>query len=187
VEAPAFRPREEVTVKRPNGMAFSNFSRVSIPVFSGSAGVMSAVKKFVPLFPRYIREISGVCSFKSAKFKCVQYYFIVYGDLMPSQAITTRLRKELVKEIEAIARDEALDRSSAVQKLVEIGLREYRLKKALNLYRAGKVTVWKAAELAGVSLRAMIDLLKAHDISYEYDMDSLEEYVEQVLSTRKKP
>jgi len=105
---------------------------------------------------------------------------------MSSQAVTARLKKELVKEIEAIAKDESLDRSSPVQKLIEIGLREYKVKKALDSYRTGEVTVWRAAELAGVSLRAMIALLKAHDIPYDYDMESLEEFVEQVLSKRKK-
>lgn len=104
---------------------------------------------------------------------------------MSSRAVTARLRTELLKEIQKMAREESIDRSSAIQRLLKIGLREYKIKKALNLYRDGKVTLWRAAELAGISLREMMDTIKAKDIPYQYDVEALEEYVEELLSKRK--
>jgi len=104
---------------------------------------------------------------------------------MSSRAVTARLKDELLKEIQKMAREESIDRSSAIQRLLKIGLREYKTKRALNLYRDGKVTLWRAAELAGVSLREMMDTIKARDIPYQYDVEALEEYVEELLAKRK--
>jgi predicted HTH domain antitoxin len=104
---------------------------------------------------------------------------------MRSTAVTARLKTELLREIQEIAEEESIDRSSAIQRLLQIGLKEYRMEKALNLYRNGKVTLWKAAELAGVSLREMMEAIKARDIPYQYDLEALEEYVTELLAKRK--
>ncbi|PIV23652.1 MAG: hypothetical protein COS40_03595 [Deltaproteobacteria bacterium CG03_land_8_20_14_0_80_45_14] len=104
---------------------------------------------------------------------------------MRSTAVTARLKTELLREIQEIAEEESIDRSSAIQRLLQIGLKEYKMEKALNLYRNGKVTLWKAAELAGVSLREMMEAIKARDIPYQYDLEALEEYVTELLAKRK--
>jgi predicted HTH domain antitoxin len=104
---------------------------------------------------------------------------------MSSRAVTARLRVELLKEIQEVAKEESIDRSSAIQRLLQMGLKEYRMERALNLYRDGKVTLWKAAELAGVSLREMMEEISARDIPYQYDLEALEEYVDELLAKRK--
>jgi predicted HTH domain antitoxin len=104
---------------------------------------------------------------------------------MSSRAVTARLRMELLKEIEEMAREESVDRSSAIQKLLKIGLREYKMERVLILYRDRKVTLWRAAELAGVSLREMMEAIRTRDIPYQYDVEAFEEYVEELLSKRK--
>jgi len=122
------------------------------------------------------------------KLKTFKEIGILTLDIIPrqkTQAVTTRLGDELLEEIEEIAREESVDRSSAIQKLLKIGLREYRMEKTLNLYRDGKVTLWKAAEIAGVSLREMMDAIKARDIPYQYDFEALGEYVDELLAKRK--
>jgi predicted HTH domain antitoxin len=104
---------------------------------------------------------------------------------MSSRAVTARLKIELLKEIQEIAKEESIDRSSAIQRLIKIGLKQYRMEKAINLYRDGKVTLWKAAETAGISLREMMETIKARDIPYQYDFEALEEYVDELLAKRK--
>jgi predicted HTH domain antitoxin len=104
---------------------------------------------------------------------------------MSSRAVTARLKMELLKEIQEIAKEESIDRSSAIQKLLKIGLKKYRMEKAINLYRDGKVTLWKAAEIAAVSLREMMETIKTRDIPYQYDLEALEEYVDELLAKRK--
>jgi len=104
---------------------------------------------------------------------------------MSSRAVTARLKVELLKEIQEVAKEESIDRSSAIQRLLQMGLKKYRMEKALNLYRDGKVTLWKAAELAGVSLREMMEEISARDIPYQYDLEALEEFVDELLAKRK--
>ena len=122
------------------------------------------------------------------KLKTFKEIEILTLDIIPhqkTQAVTTRLGDELLEEIQEMAREESIDRSSAIQRLLQIGLKEYKMERALNLYRDGKVTLWKAAEIAGVSLREIMEAIEARDIPYQYDFDALEEYVEELLSKRK--
>lgn len=46
-----------------------------------------------------------------------------------------------------------------------LGLKEWRVRKALDRARAGEVSLARAAELAGVSLREMIPLAFAHGLA----------------------
>lgn len=102
-----------------------------------------------------------------------------------SKAITSRLKRELVNEIETIAKEEGIDRSTAIQKLLRMGLAEYKMEQAVRLYRNKKVTLWKAAEMADISLRAMMEAIKVRDIPYQYDLEGLEEHVRQLLSRER--
>ena len=43
-----------------------------------------------------------------------------------------------------------------LRKLVGVGLQEYRAKKALELYRCGKISLWKAARMAGMTYRGAL-------------------------------
>ena len=123
------------------------------------------------------------------KLKTFKEIGILTLDIVPrqeTQAVTTRLGDELLEEVEEVAREESVDRSSAIQRLLKIGLREYKMERVLILYRDGKVTLWRAAELAGVSLREMMEAIRTRDIPYQYDVEALEEYVEELLSKRKE-
>ena len=58
-----------------------------------------------------------------------------------------------------------------------------RTEDALRAYQDGKVTLWKAAELAGLSLRAMMELVKEKKIPIPYTMEDLERDLEYVKRT----
>ncbi|GAI40622.1 unnamed protein product [marine sediment metagenome] len=100
---------------------------------------------------------------------------------MRGEPISARLPESVVGEIEAIAGAEKTDRSIAMRKLLEMGIQGWKKKEALASYREGKVTLWKAAEIAGVSLREMMDLIKEAKVPYQHDTDALGEYVERIL------
>lgn len=105
---------------------------------------------------------------------------------MTTRPVTTRLRKDLLGEIEKVAKEESLDRSSTIQRLLERGLREYKVERALALYRDGKVTLWRAAEMVGVTLREMMDLIETRGIPYDYDIEGLEGEVRAFIERRAK-
>ena len=51
------------------------------------------------------------------------------------------------------------------QEVLVLGLREWRLRRALETVRRGEASLARAAELAGISLREMIPLAFAHGLA----------------------
>lgn len=80
--------------------------------------------------------------------------------------VGVRISKTLEKEVERVAREEQVDKSTAIRMLLEFGIEEWRLKRALGMLREGKVSVWKAAEIAGMNLWDFTRILKKEDIEW---------------------
>lgn len=93
--------------------------------------------------------------------------------------LAARVSKEISDLIAEISAEEKLDRSSVVRRLLDVGVREWRIQNALERYRQGSVTLPRAAELAGVSIYEMIAILEERKIPYRYDLSDLEEYVKK--------
>lgn len=87
--------------------------------------------------------------------------------------ISARIDEELVGEIERIMRRRGIDRSAAIRELLRLGIREYRLREVLELVRERRVTVWKAAEMAGVTYREMLDKLRDHNVPFPVTVEEL--------------
>jgi len=81
-----------------------------------------------------------------------------------TQNLTVRLDKVLIKQIEEEAQQEKTDKSTIARKLIALGIEQARRARAIEDYRKGKCTVWKASENAGVSLREMMELLRGEKI-----------------------
>ena len=92
--------------------------------------------------------------------------------------ISARIEEELVKEIDEIVREKGTDRSAVIRELLYIGLKEYKLKKALELVRERKVTVWKAAEIAGITYREMLEKLREHNVPFPITAEELAREIE---------
>ena len=87
---------------------------------------------------------------------------------------SVRLPKEIVEEIEKLSRDEGVDKGTLIRKLIAESLKEYKIKKALELYREGKVSLWKAAEIAGITYSEALEELKKRNIPFKYNSEDLE-------------
>ena len=81
-----------------------------------------------------------------------------------TQNLTVRLDKALIKQIEEEAQQEKTDKSTVARKLIALGIEQARRARAMEDYRKGRCTVWKASERAGVSLREMMELLRGEKI-----------------------
>lgn len=62
-----------------------------------------------------------------------------------------------------------------LDQLLRIGLRELKMEQSLLLYRQGHVSLWKAARLAGVGLREMIQYAAAQGLQPETDEETIAE------------
>ncbi len=91
-----------------------------------------------------------------------------------SYTISTRLDKKEIIEIESFAKQEDLDKSTFVKKLLHKSLEEYKVERAFKLYKEGKVSLRKAAVLAEKSLWEMLELMKKYDVYLNYDVEEFE-------------
>ena len=98
-----------------------------------------------------------------------------------TQVIAARFPKSSVEKLEEIAKEEHVDKSTVVARALQRYIRDWRLERALSLYREGKVTLWKAARVAEVSLWEMIDIVKQRKIPMQYTFEDFKEDFEAAL------
>ncbi len=89
--------------------------------------------------------------------------------------ISGRITKDQFKILDKIAKMERTDRSSVLRKIIDLGSREYFRKKAVEGYRRGEMSIGRAAEVAGVSIWEMYDILDREGITIKIDRKAIEE------------
>ncbi len=87
--------------------------------------------------------------------------------------ISVKVYKSQLKEIERLAKQRGVDKFDALRQLLSQGLKQERRSEALQLVRESKITVRKAAEIAGVSYRAMLNALKSENVPFPQTAESL--------------
>jgi len=92
-----------------------------------------------------------------------------------SETISLRLPRDTVKKLDEIADKEGKDRSTLIRELLEHGVKEKDIDHAIELYRSGQATGWKAAQVAGVSLWNFYRILVEKGILIQYSEHDLEE------------
>jgi len=97
-----------------------------------------------------------------------------------SVVTTIRLDKNLLKSLNELARREYTARTKVVSELIEIGLKEKLLVLALEKYKKEKITAWKAASEANVTLWEFLEILKARGIPFKTSEDELREMLESL-------
>lgn len=92
-----------------------------------------------------------------------------------SETISLRLPRETIKKLRELADKEGKDRSALIREILENGVKEKNIDHAVELYRKGQITGWKAAQLAGVSLWSFYKILAKKDVLIQYSEHDLEE------------
>jgi len=92
-----------------------------------------------------------------------------------SESITLRLPPQTAKKLKEIAKKEGKDRSTLIRELLENGVKQKSVEQAVELYRTGQVTAWRAAQSAGVSLWAFYTILEEKGILIQYSQHDLEQ------------
>ncbi len=95
--------------------------------------------------------------------------------------ISVRIRRDQAEAIEAVATERGVDRSAAVRQLLAQAIREARTGRALELVRSRKASVWKAAEVAGITYREMLDRLRAHNVPFPLSEEELNREFQEIL------
>ena len=91
-----------------------------------------------------------------------------------AEVVALRIDLNLLKKVDEMSKDEHLDRSSIIRKLIDIGYQELRREKAAKRYVEGKITLSEAAHIAGLSLLDMEHYLVDKGVKSQYSIEDLE-------------
>ena len=98
--------------------------------------------------------------------------YIVYGDIIMQEAVTTRLPMDLLSDIERFAKIDHVDRSAEMRRLLEMGLCERKKKAIVESFRAGKISTEKAAEELDVTLWEILEIFKKEKVDSQYEIEA---------------
>jgi predicted HTH domain antitoxin len=97
-----------------------------------------------------------------------------------SEIVSTRIPDEVARDLKEIE-EEKTDRATVIRKLLVRGINQWKIERALRLYRKGKATLWRAARLADVTLREMMEMAAKEGIQFQYTPKDLEEDIEAAM------
>ncbi|MGQ4914563.1 MAG: UPF0175 family protein [Candidatus Asgardarchaeia archaeon] len=100
-----------------------------------------------------------------------------------SGIINVRVDKQLIKDLDDIAKDEKTDRASIIRQILAEVVQKRKMKKAIELYRKGLISLEKAAEIAGVSLWDMIEFKSELKVPY---INSEEDIIAEIIEILKR-
>lgn len=83
--------------------------------------------------------------------------------------LSTRIPEDLEEEFEEFRKEEKLDKSVALRKLMSEGLEEWKRHRALKLLNEGRVTFSRAAEIADMNVWDFAELVRKEKITWVKD------------------
>ncbi|MEA1904654.1 MAG: UPF0175 family protein [Candidatus Hadarchaeota archaeon] len=87
--------------------------------------------------------------------------------------ISVRIDDDTLRDLELLRKDAKADRSEVVRRLLDRAIRDAKLERAMQLLREGKVSIGKAAELAGTTLYEIVEATPKHGVHLGYTMEDL--------------
>jgi len=98
-----------------------------------------------------------------------------------TEIVSTRVSDNMAKDLKEIEKEEKADRATVVRKLLAKAIADWKLERALTLYSSGKVTLWKASKIAGLSLWEMTEIVRKRKVSFQYTYEDFREDFEKAL------
>lgn len=83
---------------------------------------------------------------------------------MADPLVSTRLKKKVARQLDALAHRRGQRRSAVLREIIERGLASARLEEAVAAYRDGRISFGKGAEIAEVSIWEFHETLRARGI-----------------------
>ena len=91
-----------------------------------------------------------------------------------SESISLRLPRDTVEKLDTLAMKENKDRSTIIRELLDSGIREKDIAHAVERYKEGEISGWKAAQSSGISLWRFYEVLRERGILVQYSEVDLE-------------
>jgi predicted HTH domain antitoxin len=95
--------------------------------------------------------------------------------------ISIRPPPDLLQKIDTLSELTSLDRTSLIKMVLHSGLNEELKKYALEKYQDGRISIGKAAELSGISIREMIEYVKLKNINLNLSVREIQDDFEAAM------
>ena len=106
---------------------------------------------------------------------------------MSTEQINIRIDADMVSALERVAREEALDRATAIRRLLESSIKQWELEHALLGYRRGELSLGRAAQEAGLTQWELIDAARAAGLAYPLSADQTERRLAELGGAEPRP
>ena len=90
-----------------------------------------------------------------------------------ARSIGIRIDEDFLVKLDEISRNEGIDRSTLIRKLIRKGYQEYLKEKAAERYTRGEITMSRAAEEAGITIWEMEKFLVEKGYKSTYSIEDL--------------
>jgi predicted HTH domain antitoxin len=90
------------------------------------------------------------------------------------KTIETELHESTAGIIDELADDFHIGRSAMLARIIEEGVQAELVKRSIRLYAGGKVSMWRAAQMAGLSFYEMATEMKKHGVPLQYGVEDFE-------------
>lgn len=100
---------------------------------------------------------------------------------MSEISISARIPQDVFQELETFMKEESLEKSASIRKLLAEGLQHWREQRALKSLEEGKVTYLKAAQMAGVSAWDFADIIRESGIVWIRSRKNIVSDIEKAL------
>lgn len=92
-----------------------------------------------------------------------------------TEQVNLRLDEDLIDALERVAKEESLDRSTIIRRLLKDGLGRWRLEHSIRAYQGGEISLGRAAEESSLTQWDLMGVLRAANVSYPLSREGLEE------------
>jgi predicted HTH domain antitoxin len=96
------------------------------------------------------------------------------------QTITARVSEDLLKDLKRIESEERTERAEVIRRLLTEAIGDWKLRKALEMIRAGKASMRTAAKFAGIRYLELLDRVEKEAIPLDYTLSDLRADLEAV-------
>jgi len=103
--------------------------------------------------------------------------YVTVNDL---QTITTRVPDEVFQDIKKIESEEKAERAEVIRRLLAEAIKGWKLKRALDAMRQGRMTLRSAARLADLTYIEMMDEVEKAGIPVDYGVAELQIDLESI-------
>lgn len=92
-----------------------------------------------------------------------------------AETVSGRLPDALVRALDDLGKASGKSRSEVLRMVVQRGLDEVRMERAVESYRNGEASLGRAAEIAGVHLTLFLDALRRAGVPFRYTSSDVAE------------